>query len=263
VLWLSVIMQIKPQWAFAALVPLLLGRYRFFFKLITRAAVVYVVLAGITMLVIGPDYGLHQYRQYYHLLAGIGDNYPWRGSDEPYLGYNHSIPQTMVYLFGNSSGSLRLALVVRVLLLVPLGIVILRCLRHPINRPGRENPRFALDLALALYTAVFIWLEVMWELSLGIAVFTYLLATLQNRRVKRAVWIIFVPYALVDAVQVLSYIFIGDAVIETGPYVLTDISIYIPLIMIVTVFFHGLLIWRLWSDYPAPLLQTAPAYESQ
>lgn len=263
VLWLSVILQIKPQWAFAALVPLLLGRYRFFFNLIVRAGVVYVVLAGITIVVIGPDYGFHQYREYFHLLAGIGDNYPWRGSNEPYLGYNHSIPQTMVYLFGDSAGTLRLALVVRVLLLVPLGVVVLRCLRHPLNRAGGQTPRFALDLALALYTAVFIWLEVMWELSLGIAVFTYLLATLENRRVKLAVWIVFVLYALVDAVQVLSYIFIGDAVIETGPYVLTDISIYIPLIMIVTVFFHALLIWRLWGSYPALPLKSEPAYESQ
>ncbi|MDZ7704251.1 MAG: hypothetical protein U5L04_07210 [Trueperaceae bacterium] len=34
VLWLSVLLHIKPHWAFAAVVPLLLGRYRFFLKLV-------------------------------------------------------------------------------------------------------------------------------------------------------------------------------------------------------------------------------------
>ena len=36
--WVSIILQIKPMWAFAVAVPLLLGRYRFFFKLLALAA---------------------------------------------------------------------------------------------------------------------------------------------------------------------------------------------------------------------------------
>ncbi len=41
-LWLSLILQTKPMWAFAAAVPLLLGRYRFFLRLVGGAVAIYV-----------------------------------------------------------------------------------------------------------------------------------------------------------------------------------------------------------------------------
>ena len=46
VLWASIILQIKPQWAFAVAVPLLLGRYRFFARLLVLIIVAYGVIAG-------------------------------------------------------------------------------------------------------------------------------------------------------------------------------------------------------------------------
>src|SRR5262245_7673410 len=55
VLWLSLILQTKPQWVFAAALPLLLGHYRFFFRLIGLAAVTYVGIAALTIAVVGVD----------------------------------------------------------------------------------------------------------------------------------------------------------------------------------------------------------------
>jgi hypothetical protein len=47
--WLgAVILPIKPHWAFALTLPLLLGRYRFFLKLLLGAAFAYLVVAGIS-----------------------------------------------------------------------------------------------------------------------------------------------------------------------------------------------------------------------
>ncbi len=249
VLWLSVILLLKPHWAFAAALPLLLGRYRFFVKLVLGAALVYVVVSGVTLLVIGPEYGWGQYKDYARLLTRIDADHPWRGPSEPYLGYNHSITQTVVYLFGNKTSVLRLSLVLRGLLLIPLGLVALRSLLHPLCRPGYEVPAWSLELAFALYTAVYIWLPVVWELSLGIAIFVYLLAVLENKKLKIGMAVLFAVYALVDVTQIISYLALGDAVIDDdpGPYVRTDISIYIPLIMIVAVVFYALLVWRLWS----------------
>lgn len=248
VLWLSIILQMKPHWAFAAALPLLLGRYRFFFKLILWAALVYGVVTGITLLAIGPDYGWAQYKDYARLLTRIDADHPWRGPNDPYLGYNHSITQTLVYLFGNHSSTMRFSLVLRVLLLTPLGLFGLRSLRHPALRPGHEVPALSLELVLALYTGVYIWLPVVWELSLGIAIFVYLLATMENKKVRIGLWLLFGLYALVDVVQIVSYLAFGDAVTDEnpGPYIRTDISIYIPLIMIVTVVFYALLVWRCW-----------------
>ncbi len=52
---------------------------------------------------------------------------------------------------------------------------------HLARRPGYEVPIVSLDLAFALYLGAFIWLDVVWKLSLGIALFTYVRVTAQHR----------------------------------------------------------------------------------
>jgi hypothetical protein len=206
------------------------------------------------MLLVGPSYGLEQYRDYLHLLTGIGSNYPWRTPDMPFLGYNHSIAQIIVYMFGDNPDSLRLATFVKGLIVLPLAVVGLRCLlrmQRVFNSAG-----LTLDLAFALCAAAFIWLDVVWELSLSIAVFTYLAATAQNRS-RVLAWFVFVPYAIVDAWQMLSFIALGPDILAPGPYVLTDPSIYLPLTMIVTVVFYGLLVQRLWGSLKQVAAQSA------
>jgi hypothetical protein len=246
-LWMSIILQLKPHWAFAALIPLLLGHYRFFFKLIIAAVAVYVAVAAITILVVGPNYGWEQYKAYFHLLTGMGDNFPWRGPAKSFLGYNHSIVQTVVFIGGITSTTLRISQVIKFLLLVPLAIIGLRFLRHPVRKMGREVPQLGLELAFVLYTGVFIWLDIVWELSLGIAVFTYLLAVLNQSKARTIVGIVFLLYALVDFCQLVSFMVLGENAFVQGPYIVTDISIYIPLVMIVTLTFYALLIKRLWA----------------
>jgi hypothetical protein len=246
-LWLSIILQIKPQWAFAAAIPLLLGRRRFFLKLLVSSILVYVAVVGVTMLVVGPAYGWQQYVDYFRLLWNIqGGNYPWRGPDADFLGYNHSITQTVVYLLGVTPSALRLATLIKVVLLIPLAAVILRHLRRPAGCAGRDVPRLGLNLAFVLYLGVFVALSVVWELTLSVAVFTYLLATLDQRNSKRLAWAVFLPYALLDFWQLLSFIVLGPNAIVPGPFVLTDPSIYIPTTMIVNLTFYALLVKRLW-----------------
>lgn len=248
-LWLAIILQIKPQWAFAAAVPLLLGRYRFFLRLLALGVVTYLAVIGATMVIAGPSYGWQQYNDYFSLLTNLlGRQYPWRTMADGFLGYNHSITQSIVYLFGASSSTLRLATLVKVIFLVPLGIVGVRCLWRPARRSGHEVPRLALDLAFVSYAAAFLWLDAVWELSLSIVIFTYFLATLEERWARTVAWIAFLPYALLDIWRLLSLIVIGPSILVPGPYILTDPSIYIPLIMIVTLAFYALLIWRLWTE---------------
>jgi hypothetical protein len=255
-LWLSIILQTKPQWAFAVAVPLFLGRYRLFIKLTATAIVAYAAIMGITMLVVGPRYGWGQYVDYIHFLLNMPRNFPWRGPDAPFLGYNHSVTQVVVYLLGASSDTLRLVAMIKVLLLLPLVAVALRHVFRSDGRPARQVPQLGLDLAFVLYLGAFIWLDVVWELSLGIAVFTYLLAT-SERCAKIYVWAVFLPYALIDFWQLASLGVLGMDVIAPGPYVLTDPSVYIPLVMIVTLAFYALLVRRLWTA--APLRHAAGA----
>jgi hypothetical protein len=248
-LWLSIILQIKPMWAFAVVVPLLLGRYRFFFKLIALAAIVYVAIAGVVILATGAVYGWQQHVDYVrHLTSMQGGNFPWRTPDKGFLGYNHSITQVAVYWLGVTPFALHLALGIKVLLLAPLAWVSLRRLLQPIGRAGVDSPQWGLDLAFAFYLGTFIWLDVVWEVTLGIAVFTYLLATLDpHQQVARIlVWGVFSLYALVDFFQLIGVAILGMDAILPGALFVTDPSIYFPLVMIVILTFYALLVKRLW-----------------
>lgn len=106
-------------------------------------------------------------------------------------------------------------------------------------------PRLALELAFALYLAAFIWLDMVWELSLGIAMFTYLLATERRPQVRPLIWVFFLCYAFQDLVRLLSVAVFGRDIMTDSGYVLSDPAIYFPINMVVILFFYGLLLYRL------------------
>ncbi len=246
VLYLALVLQIKPHWAFAAVVPLLLGRYRFFFKLMVWTLVAYLLTTGIVILVASPAYGWQQYIDYVRFLARLSRDFPWRGPDSGFLGYNHSIVQIIVYVFGVSSISMRWATIAKAALLVPLVLTAVRYLIYPIRCVGRNVPQVALDLAFVFYLGAFIWLDMVWELSLGLGIFVYLLATLNGRIERVVTGVVFLFYALLDPWRVISFVVGRMDVILPGPYVATDPAIYVPLIMIVILTFYALLLYRLW-----------------
>ena len=98
-----------------------------------------------------------------------------------------------------------------------------------------------------MYAGAFIWLDIVWELTLGIVVFVYLLATLRGRSAKIWVWAVFLPYALLDVWQVITFVALGPAILADGLYVWIDPSIYLPMVMLVILVFYTLLVKRLWA----------------
>jgi hypothetical protein len=252
--WLgAVILPIKPHWAFAFALPLLLGRYRFFLRLLVGAVVAYLIVAGITVLAGGVEYGIRQFQDYFGFLARLTRDYPWWGPDKPFLGYNHSIMQIVLYLLGISAENMRLATILKLVLLIPLGWISLKFLRNPSNQAGSAIPETALALVFALYLGAFIWLDMVWELSLGIVIFAYLLATSEQKWMRILLWALFGPYALLDIWRLVSYMALGDRVLYEGAYVLTDPLIYLPWIMMVLLLFYAILILKLnkFSTQPA------------
>jgi hypothetical protein len=244
--WLgAVILPIKPHWAFALALPLLLGRYRFFFKLLLGAVLAYLLVAGITILAGGMDYGIRQYQDYFAFLARLTRDYPWWGPDKPFLGYNHSIMQIVLYWLGVSTTNMRLATIIKLILLIPLGWISLKFLRHPSEKAGHEVPTTALALVFAFYLGAFIWLDMVWELSLGMVIFAYLLANTEEKWIRNLLWIIFAPYALLDIWRLVSYISFGDNILYQGSYVLTDPLIYVPWIMMILLVFYAVLLSKL------------------
>ncbi|MGC9468672.1 MAG: glycosyltransferase family 87 protein [Anaerolineae bacterium] len=246
-LWLSLILQTKPHWAFAVVVPLLLGRYRFAFRLLGLAAIAYFGIIGLTMLLVEPTYVAEQYGAYVRFLTAMPSSFPWRGPNAPYLGYNHAIRQTVFYLFGLTRAASVAATWIKLLLLIPLVLISTRHALRPIREPGHDMPGLALDLAFAWYLGVFIWLDMVWELSLGIALYAYLLGTIDRPWMKTLIRCVFLPYALIDVWQLLSVAVFGLDIVAPGLYVLTDPSIYVPMIMIVILTFYAILIWRRWT----------------
>jgi len=244
--WLgAVILPIKPHWAFALALPLLLGRYRFFLRLLLGAALAYLIVAGITILAGVTEYGISQYQDYFSFLSRLTRDYPWWGPDRPFLGYNHSIMQIVLYALGVSAANMSLATILKLILLLPLGWISLQFLRKPVNRAGNEVPEIALALVFAFYLGAFIWLDMVWELSLGIVIFAYLLATSAQKGTRVLLWALFGPYALLDIWRLVSYIALGDDVLYEGAYVLTDPLIYIPWIMMILLLFYTLLLHKL------------------
>jgi hypothetical protein len=244
--WLgAVILPIKPHWAFALALPLLLGRYRFFLRLLVGAAVAYMIVAGTTILAGGVEYGVRQYQDYFGFLSRLTHDYPWWGPDKPFLGYNHSILQIVLYALGVSTVNMRLATILKLILLLPLGWISLKFLRNPATQAGNELPETALALVFALYLGAFLWLDMVWELSLGIVIFAYLLATTEQKATRILLWALFGPYALLDIWRLVSYMALGDSVLYEGAYVLTDPLIYVPWIMMVLLVFYGILLLRL------------------
>ncbi len=244
--WLgAVILPIKPHWAFALALPLLLGRYRFFFRLLLGAAIAYLAVAGVTILAGGFDYGLRQYQDYFVFLGRLTRDYPWWGPDKPFLGYNHSIMQIVLYFLGVTAANMRLATILKLVLLLPLGWVSLKFLRNPSQKAGIEVPETALALAFGLYLGAFIWLDMVWELSLGMVIFAYLLATSEQKWLRVLLWILFGPYALLDIWRLISYLGLGDSVLYQGAYVLTDPLLYIPWIMMILLVFYAILLLKL------------------
>jgi hypothetical protein len=252
--WLgAVILPIKPHWAFALALPLLLGWYRFFFKLALGTLIAYLFITGITIVAGGIEYGIQQYQDYFGFLARVVHDYPWWGPDKPFLGYNHSVLQIVLYTLGVSPANIQLATVIKFILLAPLGWIALKFLRPYGENSSIQNPEIALALTFVLYLGAFIWLDMVWELSLGLVIFAYLLATIEQKWIKILLWILFAPYALLDIWRLASYIGFGDSVLYEGSYVLTDPLIYIPWIMIIVLVFYALLLNKLagFSAKPA------------
>src|SRR5207249_3776074 len=97
---------------------------------------------------------------------------------EGHIGYNNSIMQLIIFFTNRAPYSIGLTTAIKILLALPLIAIYWRCRRHASQE---TNPGFTLEWAVALYLLAFIWLDVVTELTFGIVIYTYLLATLPNQ----------------------------------------------------------------------------------
>jgi hypothetical protein len=248
---LVLILQVKPQWAFALLLPLLLGRQRFFWQLIGLVIAGYLLGLAAAVLALGPQYGLAQYAAYLEMLSTHHLEIPWHGQGQP-MGYDHSIAQVYFSLFGYRSEAWPLVRAIKLALLAPLGIfcawrglltLLARC------EPTRVDGRFALECFFSLYCAAFLWLDLVWEATLSIVIFAYLFSSLPGL----VRWLAAVPfgwYTISDLWQTVgialaSAMLGAETIAAHGPPLWADPSYHLPVILLVFLTFYGLLTARL------------------
>jgi hypothetical protein len=252
VVLLVLILLLKPQWACVLSLPLLLGQWRFARKLGALSAAAYATISALTILALGPAYGLQQYHDYARLLTHVGNVFPWDIARAGIIGPNHSLAQIAVYALGATPAAFRIAAVLKLVLLLPLVALALRYYRN--NRSPADAPGIALDVALVLCLSGYIVLDLVWadDFFLGVMIVPYLVST-RLLGARLWLWPVFMLYALVDFLRLAGFAVLGPNVMIATPYMelaRTDPSIYAPLAMILILACYGLLLVRLWAHKP-------------
>jgi hypothetical protein len=238
ILWLALLLLVKPHWAFALGVPLLTGRWRFFARLVIGGLLAYLAAAGMTLL-IGGAYVWAQYQGYIRLLTTVSALFPWNTlAEQGRIGYNHSIAQMVIFFLGATPRAFGIATVIKGILTLPMIALAVASLRRASGDRSTPQPSRSIAIALALYLCAFIWMDVLTELNLSILIFTYLQSTLR-RRERALAWLFFGPYALSDAWVLFS----GAAALFINiPAQLTTPDRFIPLVLIALLACYLLLI---------------------
>ena len=243
ILWLGLIIQIKPQWAFAIFIPLCLREWKFLFKIIAGAALFYLGCLCAGMLAVGSGYILSQYLAYFRFMLSLNSIFPW--TKLPFLGYNHSVLQTIIH-FTNlpyAPVTVGMATMIKGLLLAPLVWISWLFGRSP------RTQTQALTLALCWYLAIFIMMDVIWEVTLALPVLALVWPTLRNTWEKGILGLLVGLYGALDIWQTISYLVWGDAILWQGnSYVLTDPALYVPAILLVLLALYLVLLRDLFTQ---------------
>jgi hypothetical protein len=237
VLWLGLILPIKPFWAFPLLLPLVCRRWRYFLSLAAGGAGLYLFFCLLTGLVAGWEYAFGQYLAYAQFTLQISANFTWKLlANGDLLGYNHSIRQALTYFLGDGALTAGLAAALKVALFVPFLVSLYREWANPGSADRRLRQ---LDLFWGVYLVVFLGLDVVWELALGLVLCAVLWPS-ASRLGRIAMTSTFGLVALLDVWRLLTYLIGGDAIITPKGEMLTDPAVYFPLVLVQILVFYAL-----------------------
>lgn len=218
------IAQTKPHYLYPLALPLLLGRWPFFLKVMLGCLIGYGLLAGAIILLAGPTYGQTLYRDYVIFLTTIAERYPW---SDYYLGYNHSWQSILHWFFGRQAWVPAVVTGLRLVLFLPL---IWLGYRWWQDRPWANvspSGSVALGIVLAAHMWSMVSLDQLWEVTSAIIVFIYLFAV-GSRPIRRLAIAIFVPFALLGLEQLAGWKVASIVAISADRL---DISAQLPVIM--------------------------------
>jgi hypothetical protein len=200
--------------------------------------------------VVGWDYGLSQYRAYIQYALQSSRYYLWRMPQDGPLGYNHSLRQVIYYYFGKTIFVTGLINLLQLILLLPFFLIAFGYIIRPLKSRCNENPLVIIDLSFSLYLSVCLWLNFLWQLVFSIVILVYLLHFSKTTWVKNLLWLFFIPYALVDVWQSLSYLFFGPKIVDAAGLLIVDPSLYFPFLLLLLFALYVRMMVRLWRQFP-------------
>lgn len=242
ILWLAIILPIKPQWAFALGVPVLLGQWRFLAKIGLGGLAAYLGTIFATSVAAGPGYAIEQYLAHIKFLQTIPQIFFWNTlSAEGHLGYNNSINQIVIFFSNNASYSASLIFGLKMLVLLPLLIALWYFWRTKASASSHQK----LAWAFLVYIGAFFYLDVVTELTLAMVILCYLLGTLPERKYKRIAWLVSLPYILSF---LWASIFLPLSFALPLHNAIIDPAKFFPVVMLVMLGFYILLLQQIWKQ---------------
>jgi hypothetical protein len=219
------------------LIPLLLGHWRWWLKVVIGSGVGYGLTVLLTLFVAGLDFGWVLYQDYAGHLLNIAERYPWT----MHIFYNHSWQSILYWLFGFQGWVRPAVTVIRLLFLMPLLWLLWRWGQSPPDAE-RRSP-LALGLCFAAHLWALMLVSDLWEAQLLIVVFAYLLAV-GGPQVRRWATLISVPFSLLSVAQLAGW----WAARQLGrPFTDFDMAARLPVIMLAVVGIDLLLLLTLRS----------------
>jgi len=223
-LWLSVLLavliaQAKPHYLFPLLIPLLLGRWRFFFAIGTAALAGYALTVALTIASLGVERGTDVYLDYLTFLGTIPDRFPWVAYQ---LAYNNSWRALLTRCFGLQWWIQPAVNALRLATLLPLAMVLWSWARTL----TAMDVRAAIGAALALHLFALLSLDQLWEATILIVIWPTLSVS-PVQRLRLVASSVMIPFVLLGFVQLAGRLWLGgDLTAEWPVIVLPTLALY-------------------------------------
>ncbi|MGQ0601615.1 MAG: glycosyltransferase 87 family protein [Anaerolineales bacterium] len=199
VLLVVVIALAKPHHVYPLLIPMLLGQWRWWLKVVTASGVGYGLTILMTFSRVGPDFGFGLYRDYLDHLLNIAERYPWTD----HIFYNHSWRSILYWLFGFQTWVGPAVTAIRLLFLIPVLWLLWRWWQRP-QLGSERRSQLALGICFAAHLWALMLVSDLWEAQLLIVVFAYLLA-FGGPLIGRWAMLMMVPFSLLSVAQLAGW----------------------------------------------------------
>lgn len=218
IILLFLMVTIKPQWGFFALLPLVQRRWKDFLQMIIGVAILFLVLFGVASLLMNLGFVFQQHILYIEHLGTFAQRFTyWNLPPGPYE-YNNSIYQVVIYILGNIKAGIATAKLAQLGFFIILGVIFAMTIFSKKKEDEIEvQDENTLRWFFIFYCATLLYPPLNFDFSLGIPMFLFLAA--QGRLQKILVGILLLIIAFQD---IISIIVSTLGIVSWFPFIFAD-----------------------------------------